>query len=138
MQLDEREIRSSIQSAHERRGRVWQDRDAEEYLAYYWDDAVLVADGSRITIPAFRGWLQATFKAGGGSLQFHLPALDNIAISPLGDAVTTIFEWRQRLRTAEGEISDRSCFETNVWYRRSESWKIIRLHLTTVSKTVIA
>lgn len=138
MRLDEREIRSSIQSAHERRGRIWQERDADGYLAYYWDDAVLVADGNRIAIPAFREWVQATFNAGGGSLDFHLPTLEDIEVSPLGDAVTTTFEWRQRFRTAEGEISDRSCIETNVWYRRSESWKIIRLHLTTITKTVIS
>lgn len=133
-----RSIRSRITAAHKRRAEIWMQGDVEGYLSYYWDDAILVVDGSTITIPDFRQWLHHTLSAGGGSLAFHLPRLDNIAISPLGDAVTTIFPWSQRFQTAEGEVSDRQNFETNVWYQSDGVWKIIRLHLTTINKTLIS
>lgn len=133
-----RTIRTKINSAHKRRAKIWIEGDEEAYLSYYWDDAILVVDGHTITIPEFRRWIHATLAAGGGSLAMHLPPLGDIAISSLGDAVTTIFNWGQRFRTAEGEVSDRSCFETNVWYQKNGMWKIIRLHLTTLNKTVIS
>ncbi len=134
---NERTIRSKVNFAHKRRAKIWMEGDAEGYLSYYWDEAILVVDGGTITIPEFRHWLHATLEAGGGSLAMHLPPLKDVAISPLGDAATTIFRWSQRFRTAEGEVSDRTCFETNVWYQRNGVWKIVRLHLTTITKDVI-
>jgi ketosteroid isomerase-like protein len=131
-------IRSEIAAVHELRGRVWLERDAEGYLSNYWDEAVLVVDGSRTRLPELRQWLHSTLAAGGGSLDLDLPAVDDIAVNPLGDAVTTIFEWRQRFRTADGEVSDRTYCETNVWYRRDGVWKIIRMHITTITKEVIS
>ena len=70
----------------------------------------------------------ALLEAGGGPLSIELPPVDDIVISSGGDAATTIFEWRARYRSADGIDTDRSYYETDVWYRRNGIWKIIRMH----------
>jgi ketosteroid isomerase-like protein len=130
-------IKSEVAAAHAKRGDVWLKRDAEGYLSNYADDALLVVDGSLLELPALGSWLHATLAAGGGSLSMNLPPADNVTVSPKGDAATTVFQWGQRFRTAEGEVSDRSYVETNVWHRLNGAWKIVRMHITTLNKDVV-
>jgi ketosteroid isomerase-like protein len=130
-------VKAEIAAVHARRGDVWLKRDAEGYLSNYADDALLVVDGSLLGLPALGSWLHATLAAGGGSLSMNLPPADNVAVSPKGDAATTVFQWGQRFRTAEGEVSDRTYVETNVWHRLNGAWKIVRMHITTLNKDVV-
>ena len=80
----------------------------------------------------------AEFEAGGGPLTIDLPSAEDIAISSAGDAATTAFDWRARIRSADGIVSDRSYYETDVWYRRNGIWKIICMHLARLSLSPVA
>jgi ketosteroid isomerase-like protein len=127
---DELSIIAEVRHAHNRRGQTWLKRDAEAYLSFYWDDAMLFAVGERTSLPQLRAWLLPLLAAGGGPVSMNLPPADDIVISGLGDAATTSYAWGQRFRTADGAEPDRSYYETNVWYRRNAIWRIIRMHLT--------
>jgi ketosteroid isomerase-like protein len=126
-------IVSEIGGLHRKRGEVWLQRQAEAYLSYYWDDAILFAVEERMTLADLRRAFVALLEAGGGPLSIELPAVDDIVISNGGDAATTSFEWRARSRSEDGIDTDRSYFETDVWYRRNGLWRIIRMHLTRLS-----
>ncbi|QIG49005.1 nuclear transport factor 2 family protein [Nordella sp. HKS 07] len=132
MNAEELAIIAEVRELHRRRGEDWLRREPELYLSYYWNDAVIFAVGERTTLPDLRKWWLAVLEVGGGPLSIDLPPADDIVISALGDAATTSFEWRQRFRAADGAEWDRSYCETNVWYRRNDIWKIVRMHITTL------
>jgi ketosteroid isomerase-like protein len=121
-----------------KRGEDWVHRKAEAYLSYYWDNALLFAVDGQMTLADLRREFVALLAAGGGPLSIELPPIDDIVISSGGDAATTSFEWRARARSADGTETDRSYYETDVWYRRNGTWKIIRMHLTRLSLSPVA
>jgi ketosteroid isomerase-like protein len=123
-------IIAAIGGIQRKRIEAWMRRDADAYLSFYWDDAVIFAVDKRTSIAEFRRWMVALFAAGGGSLTMELPPVDDIAISSSGDAAVASFIFRTRFRSAEGIEADETNYETNVWYRRDGVWKIIGLHLT--------
>lgn len=128
-----RQIVTEINQLHKRRGEDWVRRQADAYLSYYWDDAILFTVEERMTVADLRREFVALLEAGGGPVSIDLPDVDDIAVSSAGDAATTCFQWGARSRSEDGVESDRTYYETNVWYRRNGAWKIIRMHLTRLS-----
>ena len=131
-------IAAEISALHRKRGEIWLQRRLDAYLSFYWDDAILFVVGARMTLPDFRRALVALLEAGGGPLAIDLPPVKDIAISSEGDAATTGFEWRTRSRSADGIDNDESYYETDVWYRRNGTWKIISIHLTRLSLSAVS
>jgi ketosteroid isomerase-like protein len=131
-------IVAEISELHGKRGEDWVRRKADAYLSYYWDDAILFAVDERMTLADLRRAFVALLQAGGGPLTIELPDVDDIVISNGGDAATTTFTWRARSRSEEGIDTDRSYYETDVWYRRDGVWKIIRMHLTRLSLQAVS
>ena len=121
---------AEIDKLQRKRIEVWMRRDADAYLAFYWDDAVIFAVDKRTSVDEFRRWMVALFAAGGGPVTIEVPPVHDMAISSAGDAAVASFTWRTRFRSAEGAEADQTNHETNVWYRRDGVWKIIGLHLT--------
>ncbi len=131
-------IVAAIDGIQRNRIEAWMRRDADAYLSFYWDDAVIFAVDKRTTVAEFRQWMVALFAAGGGSVTIEIPPVDELAISSAGDAAVTSFTWRTRFRSAEGAEVDEVNYETNVWYLRDGVWKIIGLHLTSLSLTPVS
>jgi ketosteroid isomerase-like protein len=127
------QVVAEISELHRKRGQDWVQRRADAYLSYYWDDALLFTVDQRIALPELRRAFVALLASGGGPLTIELPEVDNIVISSGGDAATTTFEWRARSRSEDSIDTDRTYYETDVWYRRNGVWKIIRMHLTRLS-----
>jgi ketosteroid isomerase-like protein len=126
-----------VRELHVKRGEAWVRNEVETYLSFYWEDAVLFTVDERISWPQLQERLHSLLKGGGGALMIDLPPADDIVISSQCDAATTIFAWRARSRSIDGAVSERSYFETDVWYRRNGMWKIIRMHLTRLSLTPV-
>jgi len=124
---------AEIDHLHRKRGEDWVQRRAEAYLSYYWDDALLFAVDGQMTLADLRREFVALLAAGGGPLSIDLPPIDDIVISIGGDAATTSFAWRARSRSTDGVDTDRSYYETDVWYQRNGIWKIVRMHVTRLS-----
>jgi ketosteroid isomerase-like protein len=130
---DDALVIAEIDRLHRKRGEDWVQRQAEAYLSYYWDDAVIFTVDERMTKADLRREFIALLKAGGGPLTIELPPVDDIVISSGGDAATTVFGWRARSRSTDGVDTDRSYYETDVWYQRDGIWKIVRMHVTRLS-----
>jgi hypothetical protein len=71
--------------------------------------------------------------AGSEAITVEFPPLVEIAISESGDAATTGFQWKTRIRNPEGMVFDRVHYETDVWFRRNGTWRIISMHLTNLA-----
>jgi ketosteroid isomerase-like protein len=123
---------SAIHELHGERRDALLQRQAEPYSASFWDDSVLFVFDHRMTYDQMRRRLPL-LAAGSEAITVEFPPLDEIAISESGDAATTSFQWKTRIRNSEGIVFDRVHYETDVLYRRNGTWKIICMHLTNLS-----
>jgi ketosteroid isomerase-like protein len=123
---------SAIRELHGERRDALLQRQAEPYSASFWDDSVLFVFDHRMTYDQMRRRLPL-LAAGSEAITVEFPPLDEIAISESGDAATTSFQWKTRIRNSEGIVFDRVHYETDVLYRRNGTWKIICMHLTNLS-----
>jgi len=123
---------SEIPALHKRRGDALLQRQPEQYLAFHWDDAVLFIFDHRMSFDEMRRRLPL-LAAGSEAITVVLPSVDDLAISESGDAATTSFQWKTRIRNSKGVLIDRVNYETDVWYRRNGIWKIVCMHLTNLA-----
>jgi len=123
---------SALRSLHRERGEVLRRRQPESYSEFHWHDAVLFIFDHRMTFDEMRRRLPL-LAAGSEAISFEFPPMDKLAMSESGDAATASFQWRTRIRNAQGVVFDRLNFETDVWYLRNGIWKVICMHLTNVT-----
>jgi hypothetical protein len=123
---------SAIQDLHRVRREALLQRQPEPYSASFWDDAILFIFDHRMTLDQMRRRLPL-LAAGSEAIAVEFPTIDDVVISEAGDAATTSFQWKTRIRNLEGALFDRVHFETDVWYRRNGIWKVICMHLTNLS-----
>ena len=122
----------AIRKLHRERREALLQRQPEPFAACYWDDSVLFIFDHRMTFDQLRRRLPF-LAAGSEAVTVEFPPLDEIAVSESEDAATTSFQWKTRIRNSEGVVFDRVHYETDVWYRRNGTWKIISMHLTNLS-----
>src|SRR5262245_33087668 len=123
---------SALCDLHRERREALLQRQPEPYSASFWDDAILFVFDHRMTYDQMRRRLPL-LAAGSEAITVEFPPLDEIAIGESGDAATASFQWTTRIRNSEGIVFDRVHYETDVWYRRNGTWKIICMHLTNLS-----
>ena len=123
---------AAIRKLHRERRDALLQRQPEPFAACYWDDAVLFIFDHRMTFDQLRRRLPL-LAAGSEAITVEIPPLDEILVSETADAATTSFQWKTRIRNSEGTVFDRVHYETDVWYQRNGSWKIICMHLTNLT-----
>lgn len=123
---------SSIGGFHRERREALLQRDSELYSAFFWDDSVLFIFDHLMTLEQMRRRLPL-LAAGSEAITVEFPPLEDLALSETGDAATTSFRWKTRIRNSEGAMFDRVNYETDVWYQRNGVWKIICMHLTNLT-----
>lgn len=113
-----------------RRDKAYEAGDAAGYLSVYAEDATIFFERSPLTLAEMCREIVAIFAAGGGVITLQLEPAEDILLSDRGDAATATYTWRERFRNADGTEADNAYFETDVWYRRADAWKLVRVHLT--------
>lgn len=101
--------------------------DLETYFGTYAEDATLIFYGARQPVPQYREEWTAEVAAGGGvdrnemtDLRIQMLADGNVAVA------TYILETVSH--TAGGESATIRAYETDVWQRRDDGWKIVSMH----------
>jgi hypothetical protein len=120
---------SAVRGLHRQRGEALLHRQAELYSTFHWDDAILFIFDHRMTVSQMRRQLPL-LAAGSEAITLEFPSADDLIISESGDAGTTAFQWKTRIRNSQGVVFDRVNYETDVWYKRNGVWKVICMHLT--------
>ena len=122
----------SIRGLHAKRREALLQRNSELYSAFFWDDSILFVFDHRMTLDQMRRRLPL-LAAGSEAVTVEFPPIEDLALSETGDAVTTSFRWKTRIRNSEGAVFDRVNYETDVWYQRDGVWKIVCMHLTNLA-----
>jgi ketosteroid isomerase-like protein len=128
---------SAIRDLHRERREALLQRQSEPYAASFWEDAILFIFDHRMTVDQMRRRLPL-LAAGSEAITVEFPPVDDMVISESGDAATTNFQWKTRIRNVEGALLDRVHYETDVWYRRNGIWKIICMHLTNLTSDQVS
>jgi ketosteroid isomerase-like protein len=121
-----------MRDLHRQRGEALRHREPEPYSASFWDDAILFIFDHRVTFDQMRRQLPL-LAAGSEAITVEFPPIGDLIISESGDAATTSFQWKTRIRNSGGVVFDRVNYETDVWYRRNDVWKVICMHLTNLA-----
>ena len=117
-----------VNRCHRQRIEAWLKGDLAAYMSYYWPDALIIIDRTRFSLMELRESAAAELAAR-RRIGIDAPDLDAMAISEMGDAVTVSFPWSQRVTGADGNEITESYHETDVWYRRDGTWKLVAIHL---------
>ncbi|MFT4769577.1 MAG: ketosteroid isomerase-like protein [Glaciecola sp.] len=106
--------------------------DVETYFGFYADDATAYFGDGRVNLAEYREMWTGLMASGGGvelnemsDLQLQVMASGDVAIA------TSFIDNRTRL--PDGTVSTSKAFETDVWQKIGDNWKIVSLHYSDIS-----
>jgi ketosteroid isomerase-like protein len=105
--------------------------DLPAYFGFYAPDLTQWFEEGRVDLPSYQKNWTAYINAGNRILAADYSDM-NIRVSPSGDAAVASYLLRVRTRTKDGKESAEENHETDVWFRRGGSWKIVVLHYSPV------
>jgi len=101
--------------------------DLETYFGMYAEDATLIFYGARQPVPKYREEWTAEVAAGGGVDRNDVTDL-RIQVLADRDVAIATYILETDSHTAGGESSTIRAYETDVWQRRDDGWKIVSMH----------
>jgi ketosteroid isomerase-like protein len=101
--------------------------DLDKYFGYYADDMSAIFYNERTTLPAYRKFWTASVKAGNIVTSVKLSDM-HVRVLP-GDVVAIAsFQIEVGNKHADGKTTSEKAFETDVWVKRGEGWKVVHAH----------
>ena len=110
--------------------REWNDaygaNQLAKYFAAYADDAVLIFDQTRTPLAEYRkSWTESVKTSPLESVQL---ADLVIRVAPSGDTAVASYRIDVHTRHADGKSTVEHAFETDVWQKRGDAWKVVHVH----------
>ena len=101
-----------------------------KYFSYYADDAVLIFINERTTVPAYRKMWTEEIK----TKPLESVKLADMVIRVMPAADTAIASYQIEIRTHQpgGKMTDEKFFETDVWVRKGDAWKLGHVHFSAI------
>ena len=106
--------------------------DMDAYFATYIDDATIYFYGERHKVSVYREEWTEFIVAGGGVEKNELSDL-RVQMMPSGDVAVATYFIDNRTREPDGETTTVRAFETEVWQKIADEWKVVSLHYTEIS-----
>lgn len=121
---------SAVEREITRLENVWNDaygaNDLPNYFGYYAEDALLVFYNERTTVSEYRKvWTQATKTE---PVQSAKISDIKIRVGPSGDTAVASYQIDVRTRHGDGKVTEEHAFETDVWSKRGDRWRISCVH----------
>lgn len=101
--------------------------DLSAYFAYYSDDFTQWLPEGRTDLPQYKKEWTA-FVQSGGKVESDQISDMHIQVGPSEDTVVASYLLRVKTRSPKGKISDEGFHETDVWFKRDGTWKVVHLH----------
>ena len=120
-------VRQAVQAFND----AYANNEVEKYFSFYEADAMLYFYGSRQTVADYHEEWAATIGAGGAVEKYDLSDL-SVKVLPGGDVAVSSYFVDFRMRTPDGEVSASRGFESEVWQKVDDGWKIVSLHYTEI------
>ena len=105
--------------------------DLDVYFATYTDDATIYYYGERHKVSAYREeWTE--FVDAGGGVEKNEFSDQRVQMMPSGDVAVATYFIDNRTREPDGETATVRAYETEVWQKIDDEWKVISLHYTEI------
>ena len=103
----------------------------EAYFSHYTDDATLYFFGARQKVSAYHEEWTETVDAGGAVEKYELSDLQ-VQVMPSGDVAVATYFIDYRMRAPDGQTTAARAFETDVWRKIDDEWKLVSLHYSEI------
>ena len=101
--------------------------DMDAYFGFYTDDATIYYFGERHKLSAYREEWTAEIDAGGG-VEKNETSDVRVQMMPSGDVAVVTSFIDNRTRGTDGETTTVRAYETEVWQKINDEWKVVSLH----------
>jgi ketosteroid isomerase-like protein len=114
---------------------VWNDaygaNELPKYFSYYAGNPILVFYNKRTTLADYsKEWTEATKTE---PLESAKISDLKIQLGPSGNAAIASYQLDVRTRHADGKTTLEHAFETDVWFKRNNVWRVYAVHYSTWS-----
>jgi ketosteroid isomerase-like protein len=100
--------------------------DLKQYFSYYAPDLRALYPEGPTTLPAYvKSWTGFINK--GGKIEAFNDHDMVVQISPASDAAVASYQATVKTREPDGRVHTDSFSETDVWYHRNGTWKIVEI-----------
>ena len=122
---------SAVRASVIRFNTAYADNDHETYFSYYKEDAVLFFFGERHKVSDYYESWKETIEAG---FKYEKYDLSDVRIQVLSEGTIAVATYFVDLSspTPEGTVADARAFESTVWEKVDDEWKIVTLHYTDI------
>ena len=100
--------------------------DLDTYFSFYAPDATLVFDQARTTVAQYKEEWHALIDAGGG-LESIVMSDMQVRVLDDGQVAVATYLADNATRSPDGDVSVERLWETDVWEKRADGWKIVVL-----------
>ena len=107
--------------------------DLPTYFAYYADDFTQWLPEGRTDLPQYKKEWTAFIQSGGKVESDQISDM-HIQVSPSEDTVVASYLLHVKTRSPKGKISDEDFHESDVWFKREGTWKVVHLHYSAAPK----
>lgn len=107
--------------------------DLAAYFAYYPDDFTQWLPQGRTDLPQYeKEW--TAFIQSGAKVESDQISDMHIQVGPSGDTVVASYLLNVKTRSPKGNVSDEDFHESDVWFKRNGTWKVVHLHYSAAPK----
>ena len=124
-------VNAELSDAMEAFNIAYTSNDMDAYFVTYTDDASIYFYGERHKLSAYREEWTEFIDAGGG-VEKNETSDVRVQVMPSGDVAVATYFIDNRTREPDGETATVRAFETEVWQKIDDEWKVISLHYTEI------
>jgi ketosteroid isomerase-like protein len=123
----EAEVRMAIKAFND----AYAGNEVDAYFNHYAADAMVYFYGERQDLSAYHEEWAEMVEAGGRVEKNELSDIQ-VQVMPGGDVAVASYFVDYRLREPDGNVSVAKAFESEVWQKIGDDWKIVNLHYSEV------
>ncbi|HEX6261134.1 MAG TPA: nuclear transport factor 2 family protein [Woeseiaceae bacterium] len=123
----EAEVRTAIKAFND----AYAGNDVDTYFNHYAANAMVYFYGARQDLSAYHEEWAEMVEAGGRVEKNELSDVQ-VQVMPSGDVAVASYFVDYRLREPGGDVSVAKAFESEVWQKIGDDWKIVNLHYSEI------
>ena len=124
---DHHEVEAEVLAATRAFNDAYAANDLDGYFGYYSEDAVLVFDQERTTVAEYDAMWHELIAAGGGVESVEMSDIEVVVLAG-GQSAAVSYRAKTATRNPNGDVEITTAFETDLWERRDDGWKVVLLH----------
>jgi len=128
---DHESVDKQIRQMEARFNGAYAENDLRTYFGNYTEDATLIFYGARQPLTNYKKELHTMIDSGGGMEKNDMTDL-KIQVMPGGHVAVATYRLSSVTRNPNGKKQATSAFETDVWQKIDDNWKIISMHYSEI------